>query len=49
MVPAADAGAYMGKNDWNSLGGQVKRQRSHASSEVVPAYAALLLCGLRPV
>jgi hypothetical protein len=26
----------MGKNDWNSLWGQVKWQRSYASSEVVP-------------
>lgn len=32
----------MGKNDWNSLRGQVKWQRSYASSEVVP------LCSLRP-
>jgi hypothetical protein len=26
----------MGKNDWNSLQGQVKWQHSYASSEVVP-------------
>jgi hypothetical protein len=36
MVPAADAGAYMGKNDWNSLWGEVKWQRSYAPSQVVP-------------
>jgi hypothetical protein len=29
----------MGKTNWNSLWGQVKWQRSYASSEVVPLYS----------
>ena len=43
MVPAADAGAYMDKNDWNSLWAQVKWQRSYALSGFVPLIDAIAL------